>query len=412
MKSTFNVIYYIRRDKLKKDGSVPIFCRITISNEKVSFNIKASVSLDLWEASTGRAIGKSKESLAINKIIDSYTVLIREKYNEIFDRDGIVSAEGLKNCVLGISSSPNDVPIYLLEVYNQHNEEMAKLVGIKYSAAILQKYKCVYKKIQTFLKLKYNLSDIKLKDIKHSFLTDFETYLRVEGNCQTNTIGRNMRLLKKIINIAKNNGWIIADPYANYKIHFEKVDRGYLTEQEIKAIIEKNLPIGRIGKVRDIFIFSCFTGLSYADIYELTYDDIKPHFDDNLWIMKKRVKTNTDITVPLMDIPLSIIEKYRGKQKNNKVLPAMCNQKMNSYLKEIADLCGIEKNLTYHMSRHTFATTFLSLGIPIESVSKMLGHTKIQTTQIYARITNNKIANEMNAISDKLKIYETKSTLI
>lgn len=128
--------------------------------------------------------------------------------------------------------------------------------------------------------------------------------------------------------------------------------------------------------------------------------------------MKKRVKTNTDITVPLMDIPLSIIEKYRGKQKNNKVLPAMCNQKMNSYLKEIADLCGIEKNLTYHMSRHTFATTFLSLGIPIESVSKMLGHTKIQTTQIYARITNNKIANEMNAISDKLKIYETKSTLI
>jgi len=412
MKSTFNVIYYIRRDKLKKDGTAPIFCRITISQEKVSFNIKAAINTDIWESSTGRATGKSREAFSVNKIIDSYTSLINEKHNEIFDRDGIVSAEGLKNSILGISSSPNDIPIYLLEVYLRHNEEMAKLVGSKYSPAILQKYKCVYKKIQTFLKSKYNLSDIKLKDIKHNFLTDFETYLRIEGNCQTNTIGRNMRLLKKIINIAKNNGWIIADPYANYKIHFEKVDRGYLTEEEIKAIIEKDFSIDRIEKVRDIFIFSCFTGLSYADIYDLTYDDIKPHFDNNLWIMKKRVKTNTDITVPLMDIPLSIIEKYRGKQKSNKVLPTMCNQKMNSYLKEIADLCGIEKHLTYHMSRHTFATTFLSLGIPIESVSKMLGHTKIQTTQIYARITNNKIANEMNAIAGKLKTYESKSAIV
>ncbi len=182
MKSTFNVIYYIRRDKLKKDGTAPIFCRITISQEKVSFNIKAAINENIWESTTGRATGKSKDALGINKIIDSYSTLIKEKYNEIFDRDGIVSTEALKNSILGISSSPNDIPIYLLEVYRQHNEDMEKLVGTKYSPAILQKYKCVYKKIQTFLKFKYNLSDIKLKDIKHSFLTDFETYLRIEGN--------------------------------------------------------------------------------------------------------------------------------------------------------------------------------------------------------------------------------------
>ena len=178
MKSTFNVIYYIRRDKLKKDGTAPIFCRITISQEKVSFNIKAAINTGIWESSTGRAIGKSREALGINKIIDSYTSLINEKYNEIFHRDGIVSAEGLKNSILGISSSPNDIPIYLLEVYRQHNEDMEKLVGKKFSPAILQKYKCVYKKLQTFLKFKYNLSDIKLKDIKHSFLTDFESLFK------------------------------------------------------------------------------------------------------------------------------------------------------------------------------------------------------------------------------------------
>jgi len=214
-----------------------------------------------------------------------------------------------------------------------------------------------------------------------------------------------MRLLKKIINIAKNNGWVLVDPYANYKIRFEKTDRGFLKEEELKAIIDKELSIERMKHVRNVFVFAAFTGLAYSDIHELKYDDIKTNFDDRLWIMKKRVKTGTDITVPLMDIPLSIIERYRNKQKNEKVLPTMCNQKINSYLKEIADLCEITKKLSTHVARHTFATLFLTLEVPIESVSKMLGHTKISTTQIYARITDNKISNDMEAIEGKLKIY-------
>lgn len=407
MKSTFNVIFYVRRDKMKSDGTLPIFCGLTINKKRVSFNIKASVAPAIWDAGTSRASGKSKQATDINRIIEKYIMLLHEKHDEIFDRDGIVDAKELKNTILGNSSSANGVPIYLLQVYKQHNDEMEKLVGTKFSPAILQKYKCVYKKIQDFLSLKYNKSDIKLKEIRHNFLTDFETYLRVEGKCQTNTVGRNMRLLKKIINIAKNNGWILVDPYANYKIHFEKTDRGFLKEEELKAIIDKEFSIERLRNVRDVFIFSCFTGLSYSDIHELKYDDLKTNFDDRLWIMKKRVKTGTDIKVPLTDIPLSIIERYRNKQKNGKVLPTMCNQKMNSYLKEIADVCGIDKNLTYHMSRHTFATLFLTLGVPIESVSKMLGHTKISTTQIYARITDNKISNDMGGVEGKLKIYGT-----
>lgn len=410
MKSTFKVIFYARRDKMKSDGTLPVFCGLTINKKRVSFNIKVSVLPNIWDASTSRASGKSKQAADINRIIDKYILLLHEKHDEIFAREGIVDAEELKNCILGNSTS-NGVPIYLLQVYKQHNDDMEKLVGTKYSPAILQKYKCVYKKIQDFLSVKYNKSDIKLKELRHSFLTDFETYLRVEGKCQTNTVGRNMRLLKKIINIAKNNGWILVDPYANYKIHFEKTDRGFLNEEELKAIVEKEFSIERLRHVRDAFVFSAFTGLAYSDIHELTYEDIKTNFDDRLWIMKKRVKTGTDITVPLMDIPLAIIERYRNKQKNGKVLPTMCNQKMNSYLKEIADVCGIEKNLTFHVARHTFATLFLTLGVSIESVSKMLGHTKISTTQIYARITDNKISNDMNGVEGKLKVYESAKTI-
>ena len=204
--------------------------------------------------------------------------------------------------------------------------------------------------------------------------------------------------------IARNNGWMQHDPFANYKIRIKKVDRGYLTEEELQKIKQKELAIDRLIKVRDIFIFSCFTGLAYIDARNLTYDNIKKGVDGNLWIITKRKKTDTPVTVPLMSIPLEIIEKYRNQQPDCKVLPLLTNQKMNSYLKEIGDLCEIEKNLTFHLARHTFAsTTTLAKGVSIEAVSKMLGHTNIKTTQIYARVTENMISNEMHKLTSQNK---------
>ncbi len=204
--------------------------------------------------------------------------------------------------------------------------------------------------------------------------------------------------------MARNNGWILTDPFGNYKIRYEKVDRGYLTDDELQLMIDKDYGTERLEQVRDIFIFCCYTGLAYVDVSHLTYDDIRESFDKNLWIMTKREKTNIDVNVPLLDIPRALIEKYRGKMPNKKVLPVISNQKMNAYLKEIASVCGIEKNLTFHLARHTFATTItLSKGVPIESVSKMLGHTNIQTTQIYARKTNEKISNDMAKLASQLK---------
>ena len=220
-----------------------------------------------------------------------------------------------------------------------------------------------------------------------------------------------MQFFKRIILIARNNGILIGDPFANYKIRLEKVDRGYLTEDEIKIILKKKMVSERLEQVRDVFIFSCFSGLAYVDVANLKEDNIRKSFDGNLWIITKRQKTNIDVNVPLLDIPKMILEKYKGKLPNGKVLPIISNQKLNAYLKEIADVCGIKKNLTFHLARHTFATTTtLAKGVPIETVSKMLGHTNIETTQIYARITNNKISNDMQGLDKKFvgieKIYK------
>ncbi|KAA6307764.1 Tyrosine recombinase XerD, partial [termite gut metagenome] len=194
----------------------------------------------------------------------------------------------------------------------------------------------------------------------------------------------------------------------NYKIHFAKVDRGYLTQEEIEVIMNKQFAIKRLEKVRDIFVFSCFSGLAYIDAKNLRENNIRTSFDGGLWIMGKREKTGVNFNIPLLEVPKMILDKYKGSLPNNIVLPVLSNQKMNAYLKEIGDLCGIEKELTFHLARHTFATLTLSKGVSIESVSKMLGHTNIKTTQIYARITNEKISHDMAAFAGKMKGVETK----
>lgn len=235
------------------------------------------------------------------------------------------------------------------------------------------------------------------------FITDFEVYLLTTGGCSHNTTAKFMQFFKRIIIIAKNNGWLTVDPFTNYKIRIKKVDRGYLTQNEVEAIMAKNFPTKRLEQVRDIFIFSCFCGLAYIDVKKLKKENIRTSFDGNLWIIGKREKTDVSFSIPLLDIPKRILEKYEGTLPDNRILPVPSNQKMNSYLKEIGAICGIDKDLTFHLARHTFATLTLSKGVSIESVSKMLGHTNIKTTQIYAKITDAKISYDMNAFAGKVK---------
>lgn len=404
MRSTFRVLFFLKRDKQKNNGNIPLFCRITIDKKEARFGMKFDVNPATWSVKAGRAIGRTSEVVELNSIIDQTKTALFNIYNDILLSEVNVTAEKVKNRFLGISTKEHN----LLEHFVRHNEDVKKLIGISKSKATYQKYEVTRKHLTNFIKEKYNLTDISFKEINHLFLTDFEVYLLTSCGCNSNTTAKFMQFFKRIVIIAKNNGWIKIDPFANYKIRIKKVDRGYLSQDEVEAIMAKEFSTKRLEQVRDIFIFSCFSGLAYIDVKKLRKENIRTSFDGNLWIIGKREKTDVSFSIPLLDVPKKILEKYEGTLPENRILPVPSNQKMNAYLKEIGALCGIDKEISFHLARHTFATLTLSKGVSIESVSKMLGHTNIRTTQIYARITDSKISHDMNAFAGKVKSMSDK----
>lgn len=400
MKSTFKILFYARKNYVNKNGEVCIMVRITVNGENAQFSSKLNVNPQMWDTKRNRVIGRSFHANQINDTLDEIKASLFFYYREIERRESHVSAEKIRNAFLGITINNQ----MLLVVFKKHNNDLSMRIGKGITKTAVVRYERTRKQLAIFMKQQYNIEDIALIEINNSFITDFETYILTVRDCAINTTAKYMRQLKHITTLAKNNGWLYADPFVNYKIRLEKVDRGYLTQEELNIIMQKKFSIIRLEQVKDIFVFACFTGLAYIDVKSLNEKNIRTSFDGKLWIMKKRKKTNTESNILLLDIPKMILEKYKDKFSNGKILPVSSNQRTNSYLKEIADLCGIEKNLTFHLARHTFATTVtLSKGVPIETVSKMLGHTNIRTTQIYARITNSKISHDMVELSEKLQ---------
>jgi len=398
MKSTFKILFYLKRNAIRKDGKMPIVTRVTVDGIIAQFNTKLEIQPNNWSVKTGKVIGHPSDSKQHNAQLEEIKASLHGIYHELQRKDNYVTAEKVKNEFLGISENHET----LLSLYQKHNEDVKKLIGVSKSAGTYQKYEVTRRHLQKFMQLKYQINDISLKEIKHLFVTDFKIYLLTTAACNTNTTAKFMQFFKRIILIARNNGLIATDPFANYKIRLISVDRGYLTQEDVEKILKKEFAIKRLELVRDIFIFSCFTGLSYIDVKNLTNKEIRTSFDNNLWIMTKRQKTKVDSNILLLDVPKMIIEKYKGKSINEQVLPILSNQKMNAYLKEVGDLCEVDKELTFHLARHTFATTVtLSNGVPIESVSKMLGHKNLKTTQHYAKILDLKVSNDMQILREK-----------
>ena len=402
-KSTFRILFYLRKNYLNKSGKAGIMVRLTVNGDMVQFSSKLDIEPAQWDTKAGKAIGNSVKARQMNSMLDDIRTALNNHYRYVESRDSFVTAEKVRNAFLGYEVRQQT----LLELFKQHNEDASKLNGISKAPATLVKYDRTYRRLEEFMKAKYKVSDIALREIDHKFVTDFEFYLRTVSRCNENTTGKFMQIFRKIVLIAKNNGWITIDPFANYHIHMKAVDRGYLTEQELERILEKDFDSRRLEQVRDVFIFSCFTGLSYVDVRNLTKENVVTSFDGKLWLQLHRQKTSTAVNLPLLKTPLAILKKYEDKLPDGRLLPVSSNQKLNSYLKEIADVCGIKKNLTFNLARHTFATTTtLAKGVPIETVSKMLGHTNIKTTQIYARITNDKIREDMEMLAGKLEGIE------
>ena len=398
-RSTFRVLFFLKRDKQKSNGEIPLFCRITVDGQEVRFGMKRDINPKLWDINAGKATGRSEEALEVNTLIDKTKSAIFKIYREMQEREHCVTAEKVKNAFLGIDNRQHT----LLSVFDEHNREKKSLVGKTLSESTYDKYRITRDHLAEFLKKDCNLSDIPLKEIDHRFICNFERFMLTTRECAENTTAKYMQFFKHIIIEAMKYGWIYKNPFSEYKIRIKNPDRGYLTQQEVEVLIKQKFETKRLERVRDIFVFCCFTGLSYMDVKKLTADNIRTLFDGKPWITGRRGKTNVSYQVPFLEIPQRIIEKYRDELPDGRLLPVINNQNTNAYIQEIGDLCGIKKKLTFHLSRHTFATLTLSKGVSIESVSKMLGHTNIQTTQIYARITGEKISNDMALFANKVE---------
>ncbi len=403
MKTNFKVSYYLRSNYENKEGKSPIMLRIYLGGEMANLgSTKLFVDKSKWSNKTSRMIGRTAEALSINASIDALTTTLMQIYRK-YETSDELSVDFIKSVFFG-----NDKEFTtFLPVFDKYLESITLQVGKTLTKGTLYKYRVVRQNFQDFLQEKYHRKDLGLNEMTSAIIQDFQLYLTSVVGGVHNTTTKKLRNLKTVINYARNRGLITHDPFANYKLHYELVDRGYLTEEEVLRIMKKRFEIERLELVRNIFIFSCFTGLAYIDVYNLTYDKIVT-MEGRQWLISNRYKTGIDSNVLLLDIPLSIIKKYDDKdRKDNKVFPMMSNQRINSYLKEIADLCGIKKNLTFHLARHTFATMSISKGVPMESVSKMLGHTNIRVTQIYARITNKKVEHDMELLSKKLDKFNS-----
>lgn len=395
-------IQFLIRTAKARNGKSPIYCRINVNGKRSEISLKKYIESFKWISSAGIVKGNSEEARVINTQINQLKIEINNHFNQLVSSDRTISAELIKNTLCGVGVQEKT----LIEVFKYHNQQMKERIGTDVVKATHSKFETVLGKLETFLKKKYQRTDFNLDELNHKFIIDFEHFLKTVENIGHNTTMKYVRNMKKIMNMAVSNEWISKNPFGQFKCSSNKVVREILTDIEINELSEKEFDIIRLDEVRDIFLFCCYTGYAFVDVEKLTTNDVSIGIDGGKWIFTRREKTKTVANVPLLPVAQRILEKYNNHEycmNTGKLLPVKSNQKMNAYLKEVASLCGINKTLTMHMARHTFATTItLSNGVPIETVSRMLGHTKLATTQIYAQVLEHKVSEDMQRLKEKL----------
>lgn len=400
---TFHHIFFLKKPKTYQDGPVPIYLRITVNGKRAEISVNRTVEPAKWITGAGKVKGNSEDIKKFNAYLDTLQSRLYDAHQALLREGKIITAESLKNKYTGAG----DRQRMLIPIFKKHNEEIAALVPQEYAAGTAERYKTSLSHTIEFLKWKYRVTDIDIREINHEFVTDYDFFLRSVHKCANNTTVKYIKNFKKIIYICIANGWLDKDPFVNYKPRLKEVERPFLSEEELQAVAEKVFVSARLNQVKDIFLFSCFTGLAYADVSKLGHENVSTGIDGEKWLFVNRTKTDTPSRVPLLPTALDILEKYKDHPvciNTKKLLPVLTNQKMNAYLKEIADICGIQKELTFHIARHTFATTVtLNNDVPIESVSKMLGHRNLRTTQHYAKLLDKKVSSDMQALRNKFQ---------
>ena len=408
MKTKITLHFYAKSTKANANGLLPIYVRLTVDGKRLEFSTKKFVEKSKWSSELAKMKGTSEEARSINSYLDLMKSKVLDAQMELLHRNETLSIENFKSKLLGTEERQR----MLIPIFQDHNNKIKELVGKEYAPGTLERYTTSLKHTIEFMQWKYKISDIDITKIDHAFITDYEFWLRSVRNCANNTAVKYIKNFNKIIKICLANDWLDKNPFANYKSKVKEVERVYLTEKEIQSIIEKDFKTERLSLVRDIFLFSCFTGLAYIDVKNLTKSHISFGIDGEQWVFTHRQKTESASKIPILPVTKMIINKYENHPQclnEDKLLPILSNQKMNAYLKEIAGVCEIEKELTFHIARHTFATTVtLTNGVPIESVSKMLGHKNLRTTQHYAKVLDRKVSEDMKILRDKFISEEFK----
>ena len=401
MEATYNISTFIKSNNAGHNR-VLIYLRITVNGERAEISIKRSVDPERWDPDANRMKGNKEDAREVNTLIDNFTLKLNKIYNQLCESDEIITARRIKDIFLGNDQKRKS----LLQAFRGHNEMVHARIGVDFSKSTYTRYKTTCDHISEFLKHQYSRSDIFLQQIQYSFITDLEHFLKVVRKCNHNSTQKYIRNFRKIINNAIKNDWLEKDPFKAYRVKLKDTKRVFLNKEELASLEKKQLEIERLEQVRDVFVFCCYTGLSYVDVEKLSGKQIVKAHDGELWIYVDRTKTGSPSNVPLLPKAHKLIDKYKNHPKvcaDGRLLPVISNQRINSYLKELADLCGIEKKLTFHAARHTFATTVtLSNGIPLETVSALLGHKNFKTTQIYAKVVQEKISRDMRVLKKTL----------
>jgi len=402
MNHSLSIAAILRFGRSEQKDFGTIMMRICVNGKRAEISTQRKIDPARWDSKFGRVKGNKEDARELNNFIETMNVKINRIHREMIEDDEVVTVEKLKNKILGRKPERKT----LLQVFRYHNEMMQSRVGIDFSTSTMIRYNTTFTHLENFLLHQYKKKDVYLDQIQFSFITDIEHYLKVERRCNHNSTLKYIRNFRKIINMALRNDWIDKDPFKAYRVKLKDTKRVFLTRDELRALEEKEIAIPRLEQVRDVFVFCCYTGLSYVDVEKLGSKDITKANDGSQWIVIDRTKTGHSSSIPLLPKALQLLVKYKNNQAcivRGKLLPVISNQRINGYLKEVASLCDVDKKLTFHAARHTFATTVtLSNGIPVETVSAMLGHKNFRTTQIYAKVVQEKIRKDMMGLEEKL----------
>jgi site-specific recombinase XerD len=398
LNESLKVSFYLKKKDNRK-GFCPVMGRITIGKDIVQFSCKLEANSGLWDTRAGRMNGKSHHAREVNCEIDKINVLAHARYTEIVSLRGQAAANEVKNAFQGISS----VQDTLLKVFREHNDDYKNRVGVNRSRDAYLQYKYSYDSLQAFINQKYHVCDVSFRALDYSFIEYFDRYLRINCKLMPKTIMQRIICLRKMIKIAIGRGIIRSNPFNGYSSEKPVTGQKFIPFDDLEKLMNIPLKSRALNATRDMFVFSCYTGLSFIDMHHLTYRQIVRADDGSVRVNMNRQKTGNVSKIPLLEIPLQLIEKYRDTSVNGKVFPMKDNKTMNIQLNKTAKQCGIERRLTFHMARHTFATEIcLSQRVPIETVSQMMGHKKLSTTQIYAKVTHGKLDEDMDILSEKL----------